>query len=165
MSSNPSHSRVDPLLAWLGLAVGYVVPGGGFLLCGRRARGLAHLVSIGLTFGIGLLLKGAVVWPSWSAGAEDFNLINNFTFIVQAGCGLPALASLWAGLGDPETLGVLKFLAGDPPDPYFELGAYFLIVAGALNLFALGNYFDRIVRPAPRFAEQESSMAPREVSS
>jgi hypothetical protein len=110
---------------------------------------LTHFVVIMLTFGLGLTLHGGVAWPSWWPTGIDFNLMNNLTFVVQIGLGLPGLASLFAGLAHWPPLG------GQPAHAYYELGGYFLIVAGALNYFAVCNFYDRIVRPAPRFREQE----------
>ena len=96
-------------------------------------------------------------------GRADFNLINNFTFIIQLGAGLPALASLaaqfvpflpaWAQLLVQSIH--LTELAGIPPHPYYELGSYYLIVAGAINYFAVCNLHDRILRPQARYQAQE----------
>ena len=68
---------------------------------------------------------------------EGFNLIHNFTFIVQLGAGLPALLSLYAQYL-PGSL-----LIGVPSSPYYELGGYYLIVSGAINYFAVCNLYDR----------------------
>lgn len=157
MSQQSTASEIDPFRKWVGLLLGYFIPGGGFILCGRWQRGLAHFLTIMVTFSLGIALHGAVVWPTWDRSSEDFNLINNFTFVVQVGTGAPALASLMATTQEkPSESGPMKWLAGDPPHAYYELGAYFLIVAGALNLFALGNYYDRVMHVAQRFVDQES---------
>lgn len=126
------------------------------MMYGRWARGLAHFVTIGLTFAFGLALHSSVVWPSWSIRSEDFNLINNFTFLVQMGGGIWAVASFAASTLVHEPQGFIGVLAGVEHHPHFELGSYFMIVAGALNYLALGNFYDRIVHPHPRFAAQET---------
>lgn len=143
---------------WLLLLVSWLIPGAGFFILGRRTRGGALFATVFTTFFIGIMLHGGVVWPSWTTKSEDFNLINNFTFLVQMGAGLPALASLLASLNvsTGEGSGLFGFLAGYAPHPFFELGSYYLIVAGAINYFAIGNYFDRLVRLHPRFADQEN---------
>jgi hypothetical protein len=102
---------------------------------------------------IGWALRGGVSWPAWSPQAEDFNLINNLTFIVQMGGGVPAFASL-AG----HEL-VWPVLGGIPEAPYYELGGYYLIVAGAINYFCALNLYDRLVRRDRRYEQQEAEGA------
>lgn len=137
----------------LSLLVGWLVPGAGFWMHGRRARGATQFVLVLVTFGLGLALHSGVAWPSWSPRASDFNLINNFTFIIQLGAGLPALLSLLA----QKT--AWTFLAGVPQDPFYELGGFYLIVAGAINYFALCNLYDRLLRPQTRFRAQEAGQS------
>lgn len=127
------------------------------MLCGRWARGLMHFLLVGLTFALGLALHSSVAWPTWSVRSEEFNLINNFTFVIQMGSGLPAIASFYASTGGGAAGEALAWLAGTPPHPAYELGSYFLIVAGALNYFAAGNFYDRIVAVESRFEAQERS--------
>lgn len=124
------------------------------MLCGRWARGLTHFVMIGMTFAFGVALHSHVLWPVWSIRSEDFNLISNFTFVVQMGSGLFALSSFMASVSaEAGSTGVSKLAM----HAYFELGSYFLIVAGALNYFAVGNFYDRHVRPQPRFIEHRGA--------
>lgn len=147
-----------PFAAGLALAaVGWLIPGLAFALCGRLRRGLVHFLLVATTFAAGIALHGSVVWPIWSTRAPEFNLINNFTFIVQIGAGLPALASFWATRAGESFPGAWRWLAGSPEHPHYELGSYFLIVAGALNYFAVRNFYDRIVNPDSPFVDQEKS--------
>lgn len=162
MNESAPISALQGSRAWVAAALGWLIPGGGFMFCGRWARGLAHFAMIVATFAIGLSLHSAVVWPPWSIRSEEFNLINNFTFMVQMGSGLPALASFLAALGGYGEVPaggsphLLSWLAGSQKHPFYELGSYFLIVAGALNYFAMGNFYDRFVRVQPRFLPQEA---------
>jgi TM2 domain-containing membrane protein YozV len=150
-----SHPPLAPGFAWAALLLGWLVPGAGFMLSGRGSRGLVHFATILLTFGLGLALRGGVAWPTWEIKSEEFNLINNFTFIVQMGAGLPALGSLAVSLlGEGAPTGIL-WLGGEARHAYYELGGYFLIVAGALNYFAVGNFYDRMIRLHQRFEAQE----------
>lgn len=142
-----------PLPGGLLLILNWFIPGLGFWICRRRARGAMQFLLVLITFGLGIALKGGVDWPSWSVSEQNFNLINNFTFIIQLGAGLPALISLLAHqLPDWMHLG---FLNGVPTDPYYDLGGFYIIVAGAMNYFATCNLHDRLLRPNPRFEEQE----------
>ncbi len=150
------HPPVEPLKAWLSLGLSCVIPGAGFMACGRWTRGLVHFAIVMCTFVCGLLLHSSVAWPVWTIKSEEFNLINNFTFIVQMGAGVPAWASLFAAISEVAQGGAGNFLAGIPKHPYYELGGYFLIVAGAMNYFAIGNFYDRVVHVHPRFVAQET---------
>jgi hypothetical protein len=155
MASQPQRSGG---FAWLALGLSWLIPGAGFMIYGRWGRGIAHFLMVGLTFMLGLALKSGVDWPSWSIRAEDFNLINNFTFIVQMGGGFWALLSFGASNFMAEgAAGALAWFQGLQEYRYYELGSYFLIVAGALNYFALGNFYDRVIHVHPRFAAQEAT--------
>lgn len=147
------------------LAIAWLLPGAGFVLYRMWARGAAVAAMVLLTFVLGLNLHGGVMWPTWNPRAQDFNLINNLTVVVQAGMGVPAAASLLAYLAAPELAergapedgrGGWVWLGGRPRHPYYELGSYFLIVAGAINYFAVFNLYDRVVRRDPRYREDES---------
>lgn len=142
---------------WLLLLLNWFIPGMGFWLCGRRTRGVLQFLMVIVTFALGIWLRGGVDWPSWSFSSPEFNLINNFTFIIQLGSGFPALISLYVGSAGNHAL---DFLASAPTRPYYELGQYYMIVAGAVNYFATCNLHDRIVRPQPRYAVQEGWETP-----
>lgn len=125
------------------------------MLFGRWARGTAHFVTIGLTFGLGLALHGSVLWPTWSVSSEEFNLINNFTFVTQMGSGLPAVASFLVSRVTNAEPGAMSWLGGIQSHTNFELGSYYLIVAGALNYFAIGNLYDRLSRAGGESVEAD----------
>lgn len=131
----------------IGLVIAsWLIPGLGFWVMKRRGRAACQFLIVMLTFVMGLVLRGGVVWPM---GVGEFNLINYFTFAVQVGAGLPALISLGANIGGFELLG------GQLWHPFYELGSYYLIVAGAMNYFAVCNFYDRLVHTHPRFRKQE----------
>ena len=122
------------LAGWGHVLLSWVVPGLGFFLMGRRARGLAHFFLIVVTFLIGLGLHGGVAWPAWTPARPDFNLMNNFTFLVQIGSGLPGLASLLGGLAG------LQWLGGLPEHPYYELGGVFSDHGWSIELFCVMQF-------------------------
>ena len=94
-SSHPIPDRPAGPAALAALAIGWLIPGAGFMLYGRWARGTTHFVMVMLTLSLGLALRSSITWPTWSLRSEDFNLINNFTFVIQMGCGLPGLLLFW----------------------------------------------------------------------
>ena len=168
ISQSPANSlpAAAPATAGWGLLIlNWLVPGAGFMIAGRGGRGLAQMLIVLTTFAIGLTLRGGVVWPVWIPGREgEFNLINNITFIIQMGGGLPALLSLAGSLCESlarsgPAAGIAALFGGFPEHPYFELGSYYLVVAGALNYFATCNFHDRLVRPQPRFSGEPAAPA------
>lgn len=154
-SSATSQTSPRPRVG-LGIALlNWFLPGAGFIIVGRRARGLTQLAIVLVTFAIGLILRGGVVWPSWTLDS-GFNLVNIITFIIQMGAGLPALISLGFNLAGDSVGRLGPIIGGIPSGTYFELGSYYLLVAGALNYFAACNFYDRLVNPTPRYKPQES---------
>lgn len=145
---NPAASLSLPLLA-----LNWLVPGAGWMARGRFIRGMVSFALVLATFALGLTLHGGVSWPSWNIRSEAFNLINNFTFVIQLGAGLPALASLAADAAGFKPLG------GIPQDAWYELGSFYIVVAGAINYFSTCNLFDRLMNPRGRFAAQELGLA------
>jgi hypothetical protein len=103
-------------------------------------RGAILFVLTQATFGLGLLLHGAVLWPVYSPSDWGFNAMNILTFVVQLGNGLAALLCLavsatfpaWAEATRAHTL--------------FELGSVYLLMAGAVNSFTVGALYDRYLR-------------------
>ena len=131
------------------LALNWLIPGLGFFLRGRWARGATQALLVGLTLAGGVALHGGVGWPTWSLNRPDFNLINNLTFLIQMGMGAPAIASLAAHWADWTPLG------GQPAHAYYELGGYFLVVAGAVNYFSTCSFHDRLCRAHPPTPERD----------
>jgi hypothetical protein len=126
--------------------IDYVVPGAGFCLTGRWARGLTQAAMVLTTMALGLALHGGVIWTSWSSQEDAF--FNRLIFLVQMGGGLPAWLSLaahqWgAGRAPWSALSAIE------KAPYFELGSYYWVVAGAINYFAALNCHDRLAKRLP----------------
>jgi hypothetical protein len=124
---------------WLLVALGWLVPGAGYFLLPKRQwnRGIIFLVSVHLTFLLGIILKGGLVPLPWSASDPSFSIVNNLTFILQMGAGWPALLSLgayywnWGALAAEET------------HAWYELGSFYCLVAGSLNYFVVCHSVDR----------------------
>ncbi len=102
-----------PAIAWL---LGWLVPGGGHLYIGQRARGTVLLVALTACFAAGVLLGGRA-----TVSREHPEYL-----VLQWGAGLPAAAA-WAA-GDPSP--------SDVPVSRREVGALYTLVPGLLNLVA-----------------------------
>src|ERR1039457_3921563 len=59
---SPRSSRSVPAAA-LAAAFGWLVPGGGYLLMGRRRQFALFLLLISTAFGAGMVLHGGNLWP------------------------------------------------------------------------------------------------------
>lgn len=137
---------------WAAVGLNWVVPGSGWFLVGERARAWALVLLLNGVFLLGLGLKGAVIVPEFNFRSPTFNIINVLTFSVQVGAGGPSFLSL--GARDMQAKGndsaPVRFLAGKESAAVHDLGAFHLLLVGALNYFACCALYDRFrPRPAP----------------
>jgi hypothetical protein len=144
------------------LFMGWLIPGSCYWMKGDRLRGTYIFILLQGSFLIGLMLNGSVHWPAWSPKTEGFNLINILTYLTQMGNGLFATLSMIAdwefvkrlqemqSIGNnvsineiQNSLGALKIFHGNEISSTFELGSFYLLVAGAMNYFSVVGYWDR----------------------
>lgn len=120
-----------PLLVAL---VGWLIPGGGHFLLGRRGRGAIVFATVLAAFLIGMLLRGPMFHPS-STGDLLSRLIQAGGFVGDLAAGLPYFLSVWLGYGPPD-------LAGHDPD----YGSKFLVAAGLLNILGMVDAYEIATR-------------------
>lgn len=102
-----------------------LVPGLGHVWAGRRARGSAYFLLVGVAFATGLALGGTVgSLPSPSFGAF-------LTLTAAHAVVVPGLLVHAVGLAD-----------GDPGSPFFEVAMTYLIVAGVMNVLLAFDAWD-----------------------
>jgi Family of unknown function (DUF6677) len=122
------------------LLIAWLIPGLGHILHRDIRRGLILFCLVEGIFVVGLLFHGAVLLPALSPQDWGFNAVNILTFIIQIANGLASLLCLaisqifpvWAEATRAHTL--------------FELGTVYLLMAGAINSFAVGGVYDRHLR-------------------
>lgn len=135
---------------WAAVGLNWVVPGSGWFLVGERVRAWALVLLLNGVFLLGLGLKGAVIVPEFNFRSPTFNIINVLTFTVQVGAGGPSCLSL--GARDLQSKGndsaPVRFFAGKESAAVHDLGAFHLLLVGALNYFACCALYDRF-RPRP----------------
>lgn len=126
----------------------WMIPGFGFFTRGRRIRALILFVIIEGTFFLGLMLQGGVTSPVLDPSGGG--IISFLTFIIQLGNGLSGFFSLAASVWSTnlKTQGLIPgplviFFAGNPPKALFDQASLYILVSGAMNYFAVTNFYDR----------------------
>lgn len=113
------------------------------MIAGDRARGIALFIAINLVFVIGVAMGGFFLPPqSWVPMKPGFNLVAALTYMSQffhggGWLGMTALQRTFAT--SPESFFNIRSLA---TRTYSDLGAFHLVVAGALNYFATARLYD-----------------------
>jgi hypothetical protein len=121
------------------LVLGWLVPGAGHVLYGRRAKALYFGSLILLAFGVGLWLGDGLV-------------VNTAKF------GIYLVAQIWIGGPTLLTLEVMGRQRITHDIPFLDAGLLFTAVAGLLNLVVLVDLFEThlkerdAAKPAPSSA-------------
>ena len=121
-SSRPGGSRL-PLAALL--IIGWLVPGLGHFLLGRRVRAAVFAAVILTAFGVGLALDGELLLPK---GGDPLSYL---AAIASVGNGVLFVAARLMDLGQ-----------GAVTAPGYEFGNTFLLTAGMMNLLLLLDIHD-----------------------
>jgi hypothetical protein len=115
-------------------AFGWLVPGGGYLLIGRKRQFALFLLLISTSFAAGLALHGGLLWPQ---AGELQGLDGLSAVLAQSGGLVKALA------GGPYLLARLfDYSQGFLEGRLHEYGTTLLMMAGLLNLLALADAWE-----------------------
>jgi hypothetical protein len=106
--------RISPILMF---AAGWLVPGLGHFLQGRRGKAAVFFFGVLTMIGLGLVMRGG--FAPW-AGTQPLSLLS---FLAGLGSGMPWLAAKAAGLG-----------AGDLWAYTYPYGTAYIAAAGFMNL-------------------------------
>ena len=107
------------------LVAGWLIPGGGHFLLGRKGRGALLMGAVALLFVFGMLSQGRFF---------DFSresIIDSVGFLGNLCAGLFYFGARLAGYAAP--------ISGSPHSDY---GSKFLLVAGLLNVLAILDAYD-----------------------
>jgi len=107
------------------IVLGWLVPGFGHLLLGRRLRALVFAVVILVSFIVGIALQGELILPR--AGEP----LSYLAAVASIGNGVLFVVARLLGLGD----GVVTASS-------FEYGTSFLLMSGMMNLLLLLDIHD-----------------------
>ena len=124
---SPADVRVEgaPGRAALASALGWVVPGLGHFLLGRRTRSIWYFVIVVTCFSVGYTLDGNLFVP---VGGQPLTFLAT---LGAMGVGAPYFVARWllAYSGSPEAAG-------------YEYGTAFLLTAGLMNLLLVLDAWD-----------------------
>lgn len=108
---------------------GWLLPGGGHLLLGRRWRGVFLLVAVLAMYLFGLMMRGTVFLPK--TGDLMTTLVNTGGFLCNLLSGFPYVFAMAFG-----------YEGSDTPGLAFDYGTVFLASAGLLNLLAMVDAYE-----------------------
>ena len=123
-----------PSRAWAMGFMGWLLPGAGHLMQGKRMRALLLGGTIWTCFFTGLAMGGHMFGLTSSDPSSSI-LLQIPPMIANLGAGLPYLGSWFLGTGfadDPSKAALATF----------EYGNTFLLIAGLLNYLAMLDAFD-----------------------
>ena len=122
-----SAPALSPILVVL---VGWLIPGSGHFLLGRRNRAAIVFAAVVIAFVIGVLMRGPMFQVS-STGDLLSRLIQYGGFIADMATGLLYFVSVWLGYAPPDQ-------AGHTPD----YGSKFIVAAGLLNILGVIDAYE-----------------------
>lgn len=114
--------------------LGWLIPGGGHFLLGRRGRALLIFASVIIAFVVGVMMRGPLFQPSGGADVLS-RLIQYGGFLGDLSAGAPYLLASWFGYAPPD-------VAGHVPD----YGSKFIVAAGLLNILAMVDAYEITTR-------------------
>jgi hypothetical protein len=114
---------------YLVVVLGWLVPGSGHFLLGRRGRGAIIFATVLACFAVGVLMRG----PMFQPGGADLlsRLIQFGGFIGDLASGLFYFLTVWSGYSQAD-------VAGHAAD----YGSKFLVAAGLLNILAMVDAYE-----------------------
>ena len=121
---------LPPMRVWApAVALGWLVPGAGHFLLGRRGRAALLGVSVLITFLFGLMMRGALFQPQ--TGDLLTTVIYCGGFLGNLASGILYLLTVWLGYAQPDVAGHVH-----------DYGTKFLVAAGLLNVLAMVDAFE-----------------------
>src|SRR5882724_11880386 len=116
------------------VGLGWLIPGAGHLLLGRRGRGAIVFLVVLVSFAAGLMLRGPLLQPG-GGGDVLSRLIQYGGFFGDLASGFMYIFARWLGYAPPD-------VAGHNPD----YGSKFIVAAGLLNILAIVDAYESNAR-------------------
>jgi len=107
----------------LAFLLGYLLPGWGHFYLGKKALGLFFSLTVLSIYGIGVLLRGGVLW-------DEMNILTVLAYTVKFFNGIPFLVTFFQQIFQKITF-------------YFnDIGTTFILVSGSLNVLIMIHLID-----------------------
>jgi len=133
MANTPTKAAAvpsPPLSKWAApVVLGWLIPGGGHFLLKKNGRGALLLVSVLITFLLGLMMRGAMFQPQ--TGDILTTIIYCGGFLGDLASGLLYLLATWLGYSQPDMAGHVH-----------DYGTKFLVAAGLMNVLAMVDAYE-----------------------
>jgi|SRR5215472_6984715 hypothetical protein len=133
MANTPTKAPAvpsPPLSKWAApVVLGWLIPGGGHFLLKKNGRGALLLVSVLITFLLGLMMRGAMFQPQ--TGDILTTIIYCGGFLGDLASGLLYLLATWLGYSQPDMAGHVH-----------DYGTKFLVAAGLMNVLAMVDAYE-----------------------
>ena len=126
--------RITPDKSLLGLAMAWLVPGGGHWLIGQRSKAILYFATITITFVVGIAL----------AEGRNFNYDRDAVYFLAYAFNGIETGLAWLALGNLERTEPIRFL---------QLGFLYSAVASLLNVVAMMDYIATVARTGAPGAE------------
>jgi hypothetical protein len=126
--------ELTPAQKWQGIQLfilGWFIPGTAHWMLGLKKKALIFFVMLNGLFIWGMALRGEIAVPVMDVHSNEFNLVNILIFLLGIGNGSMCLANMMP-----------SFHLGDPSVRSFEVGTLFMVVSGAMNMFAAFHAWD-----------------------
>jgi hypothetical protein len=111
------------------VALGWLVPGGGYFILKRRGRGALVAFAVISIFLLGIMTRGVLFEPK--SGDLLTILIYYGGFVADLASGVLYLLTVWLGYAQPDVAGHIH-----------DYGTKFLVTAGLLNVLALVDVYE-----------------------
>ena len=115
---------------FLVVLIGWLIPGGGHLLLGRRGRAVLIFASVLASFAIGVMMRGPFFQPSGGADVLS-KLIQYGGFLGNLAIGLPYLIVSFFGYAPPDSASHVA-----------DYGSKLIVAAGLLNVLAVVDAYE-----------------------
>jgi hypothetical protein len=117
------------------IALGWLIPGAGHFLLGRRGRAAIIIGAVAIPFIVGMLMRGPFFQPGDSSGDVLSRFIQYGGFIGDLASGLLYIGARMFGYGPPDT-------AAHSAD----YGSKLIVAAGLLNILAMVDAYEITTR-------------------
>ncbi len=111
------------------VALGWLIPGGGYFLLNRHLRGALIALCVTVMFLLGLMMRGSFFEPQ---GDDLLTMVIYYGgYLCDMASGILYFLATWMGYDQPDVAGHVH-----------DYGSKFLVAAGLLNILAMVDVYE-----------------------